>query len=210
MIRYYSYLMEDDHLWVACSGGVDSIATAHLLRNKNIELIHYNHKIRPQNDVMEQKVREFAKEFFLPITVLEGNHNSDQREHDYREGRLDAFEWLGGKIILAHHLDDAVESYLMNCFNGVSEYLIPIQTRLSERTQIVRPFLENSKSQFQNYVKKMGLEEWIVNDDSNSDTSIRRNYIRHVVRPIIEQHYPGIDTVVKKKYTKKYKEIQNG
>lgn len=208
MIKYRNIIDWAKPVYVACSGGIDSIAVAHFFRNKNITLYHHNHNLRSQNDEMECSVKRFAKDF--NIKYCSGKSSSGlQSEADCRDSRLEFYDKLQGQIVLAHHLDDCIESYLMNCFNGTPEYCpIPIVTKLKNST-IVRPFLLTKKSDFQDYINTYELENYIIEDETNINTKIRRNWIRHVIIPKIEEHYPGLSKVVFKKVVKTYAKIGN-
>ena len=57
---------------VACSAGADSIAVAHFIQYKmriDVELFHFNHKLRNQNDEMEEAVIDFSNEFNMPYQI---------------------------------------------------------------------------------------------------------------------------------------------
>ena len=206
-----------DEIWVSCSGGVDSIAGAHYLMKKlkrKVKLFHYNHRLREQNDDMELSVTKFAQKFnlLLEIRHREGTLNEPLSEASLRNLRLRSMQSVVGEddIVFCHHLDDCVESYLMNCFNGVPEYCpIPVMTRfefvdLEPKTRVLRPFLLTPKSSFERYSTEYNLDKFVVEDETNRDQKYRRNWVRHRARPVIEEHYPGIQKVVFKKMVEFY------
>ena len=200
-----------DSVWVACSGGVDSIAIAHYLLNKlkrDVRLFHYNHNQRPQNDKMEEAVRKFAVNFNLPLEVRRLNFPV-KGEDELRHNRYLALQGVakGDEVIMGHHLNDCVESYLMNCFNGVPEYApIPI-LGLFGMTRVIRPFMLTPKLGFENYAAAYNLNDYIVQDETNSDTKYRRNWIRNRCIPMIEEEYPGLEKIVFKKMEREYRNI---
>jgi tRNA(Ile)-lysidine synthase len=207
----------EDHLLprqinVACSCGTDSIVVAHFLktkRKKNIHLIHCNHKLRKQNDEMEASIRRFAQQFDMQLSVEYPLKplNRNNLEVNAREFRMEAYRKFNGKVVLAHHLDDCVEGYFLNFLKGCPEYMpIPITTKLSNsNATIVRPFMTNEKEKFESYATRHGLRQFIVEDETNIDTSIRRNWVRNKILPAIYEEYPGLQKVVKKKILDAYK-----
>lgn len=204
-------LIGGEKVWVSCSGGVDSIAGAHYLFNKlklQVKLFHYNHNLRAQNDEMEESVRKFAADFNIPLEVRKLTDLQGSGEAELRHNRYLSLQRVvnQGTVVTCHHLDDCVESYLMNCFNGVPEYSpIPVSTVFGE-TQVVRPFLVTPKRAFERYSTEYDLDKYLVEDETNRDQSYRRNWVRHRCRPIVEEHYPGIRKVVFKKMDRAYTE----
>lgn len=202
-------------IWLACSAGVDSIVAAHLLSIKmgyDVTLWHFNHKLRPQNNEMQKSVIKFAGKFKIEYISCSRKYKTDESEADLRKHRIEAMTKCipeGSTVVSCHHLDDCVESYLMNCFNGTSEYFpVPIQTDFGT-IKIVRPFLTNTKERLEEYAQQNDLWDFIVEDVSNKNLRYRRNWIRHECRPLIEKKYPGLQKVVRKKVITKYKKVCN-
>jgi tRNA(Ile)-lysidine synthase len=155
---------------------------------------------------MQERVSKFCNTFNLKLVTGSLDDfpagSSTSTEDSLRNARLSFFGSIPNNpsIVLAHHLDDAVESYLMNCLVGTPEY-IPIPERSEwESFTVHRPFLKNRKKVFINWIKKNNLEKFIVHDETNQDYSFRRNHIRNVVIPSIEKTYEGLPKVVKKKF----------
>lgn len=218
MIKFNSKLITNrGPLMVCCSGGVDSIAAAHFLirANRMVSLFHFNHKLRPQNDQMKEAVSDFAADMgvwgFFASAEKFPIDDKDGLEAGAREARLKAIGSLSGwgnKFILGHHLDDAVESYLMNCFNGKTDgWVIPPASNFGNFT-LYRPFLLTPKDAFREYAKRNGLEKYVIEDETNTDTSYRRNFVRNVIVPTLRPHYPGLHKVVAEKVKKDYCEFQ--
>ena len=190
---------------IACSGGVDSIAISHLLHYHKPTIFHYNHNLRPQNDLMEASVKELCKKFDLKlITSHASNYLSSGMdkgsEANARAGRLLAMQSLiKGKLVFCHHLDDCVESYFMNFLNGHPEYMpIPERTIFGD-TEVIRPFCLTTKESLIQYAKKNNLMEFVVEDETNADLKIRRNWVRHVMLPEMYKH-KNLRTIVKRKF----------
>lgn len=179
------------------------MAGLHLLNrfyHGRITVFHFNHNIRPQNQVMEDAVREFAEKLRLPFVTLKREPKIDVSEKGLREDRFMAYKSLKADLVLCQHLDDAVESYIMNMTKGCPEYTpIPTQTMFEgTRLGIYRPFIRARKSEFESYALNQNIAQYVVEDESNQDTSYRRNYIRHEVVPMFDGM--GLPKVVLKKF----------
>lgn len=204
MIQLETALIPKMPFFVAMSGGVDSLAGIDLLSRLNadrVSIYHYNHKTRPQNDEMEKVVRKYADDRGIPIQVDSRKEGRPTTEAAMREDRMDAIRKLNAPIVLCHHLDDAVEGYILNMLKGCPEYCpIPMVTPL-ERSfgYIVRPFLRTRKEDFEEYVHFNALTRYLCVDETNTDSTYsRRNLIRNEVLPKFDGM--GLPKVVLKKF----------
>ena len=94
------------------------------------------------------------------------------------------------RLLTAHHLDDNIETLLMNFFKGTGiTGLRGIQPR---QNKIVRPLLFAKKEWLQQYAREHQLT-W-VEDSSNQSTKYSRNYFRHQVIPAIRNVFPAVET----------------
>lgn len=190
---------------IALSSGADSVAACHFLKTNfprvDLQCFHFNHKLRPQNEIMQEKAQEFCNFFQIPLIVKSRQQNQIRITEDgLRSSRYLSMKGLG-LVATAHHLDDAVENYLYNCFNGVAEYIpIPLETEYENcDLTIIRPFIFTEKSMILEYICKNKLQDFVVEDETNSDTKYRRNWLRKDVVPLIQTNY-NLKTIVRKKY----------
>lgn len=197
---------------VSVSGGADSIAACHFLMRGgwNVTVFHFNHLLRPQNHQMEDAVRRFCSDFNLPLVVA----NADEFplfpsklgvEAAARQARFAAIaKNVRSPLVMAHHLDDCIESHLMSSLHGGTRS--PVIPPISEIDQftILRPFLLARKSDLRRYAEENHLSTFIIEDETNTDVAIRRNWIRHVLIPTIELSYKGLPKVVRKKVLQEY------
>lgn len=192
--------------WVSVSGGVDSLAICHILFRANLlgAIYHYNHNISSQNDEMEKSVRKFHKEVLdsrVPL-VIRRNEEKLKTEGDLRRKRLELFNFHSNvNLVTGAHLDDAVESYLLNIFRGKEGFLpIPFESNFSNGNRILHPFLLYKKDFFLDYCLKCDIMKYVVEDESNKKIKgSRRNLIRNEIIPILEREKVGLRTVVRKK-----------
>lgn len=204
MIRIDRKLIPTYQFYVAVSGGIDSLAGAHLLHRFNpgrVSIFHYNHNLRLQNDMMEHEVRRFAHDISIPFVTEKRDAGGLSDEASLREDRMAAFRKLNSPIVLCHHLDDAVESYVMNMLKGKPEH-VPI-TKMTQlvcsHSTLLRPFIRTRKKDFIDYAESNSICEYLTEDETNIDpTHCRRNYIRHKVLPMFQGM--GLPKVVLKKF----------
>lgn len=208
-MRFKSSLLKKagSKICFAFSSGKDSVAILHFLKTRypklEITALHFNHKLREQNEIMESAAEKFCRDFNIPLLVKarkEGGNPERLSEHELRECRYKAFSGLKS-VLTGHHLDDAVESYLMNCFNGVPEYLpIPEETNFKDYNfTVYRPFLISTTDDILRYIEKYCLEKYIVEDATNAEQKYRRNWVRHSIVPEIKKYY-NLRKIVKKRY----------
>lgn len=194
---------------VALSMGCDSLAVTHFIKTKypkiNLKCFHYNHNLRFQNATMQAAAISFCKEMKIPlsISVRDCLDHSDTSEASLRTLRYKAMAGMS-YVITGHHLDDAVENYLYNCFNGVPEYLpIPLITQYQDfDLTIIRPFIFSEKQEMYEYVNSNSLQEFLVEDDTNASDNFRRNWLRNNLIPQIHDKGYNLKTIVKKRYNK--------
>jgi tRNA(Ile)-lysidine synthase len=91
-------------------------------------------------------------------------------------------------ILTAHHLDDNIETVLMNFFKGTG--ITGLRGIEARHEKIVRPLLFASKKEIKNYADENGLQ-W-VEDSSNESIKYTRNLFRNEIIPSIEKVYPSV------------------
>ncbi|HEV2353712.1 MAG TPA: tRNA lysidine(34) synthetase TilS, partial [Puia sp.] len=110
-----------------------------------------------------------------------------------RELRYDWFDRItGGKdqpalIVTAHHLDDNIETLVMNFFKGTG--IAGLRGMLPRQGKIARPLLFAGREDIRGFAAGNGLS-W-VEDSSNESDSYTRNFFRHRILPLIAEAYPA-------------------
>lgn len=219
LLNYKKKLVTADSLDIAVSMGMDSVAISYFLSNGRRDLrLHYVNHGTEYAKSAESKFYDYVKwlsdKSKIKITGLVHNEppseklNKEAEFRDFRYGYFDSFfkNKKGiNELVVCHHLDDAIESYLMNAFTSATYDRKLPETTQRENYNIIRPFLLTPKENIIKYSSKEfnNLTEWIVEDPSNQDTSIRRNWIRLVIAPQIKEQYAGLPKVVKKLYNEK-------
>lgn len=188
--------------YIAFSGGVDSMAVAHFLQRggRKVHLLHFDHGCEYSEKIKQECVK-FATQYEMQYSVLSWDKTkmpTDQSlEEFWRRQRYKALRGFaqihGIKFITCHHLDDAVETWLWSAMHG-SAKLIPHTDE-----HLYRPFLTTEKQAFIDYAAKHNLP--VVDDPYNEDLSKMRNYMRANIIPHAYHVNPGLNKVIRKKYT---------
>lgn len=177
---------KEEHYYLAVSMGVDSVAALFWLKGKGYQVtpLHFNHNLRPQNHLMMEKFWDLCK--LLNLNGRSGIGENLNTEADCRQARLDFYSRVadGGTIITAHHLNDWVENYLLNCFRGHPHHdPMPLVSNF-DNFNLIHPFLLSKKSDFKQYLERNGWLKYVVEDDSNNVVKgSRRNWIRNDIIP---------------------------
>jgi tRNA(Ile)-lysidine synthase len=178
-------------LLVAVSGGVDSMTLVHLLLLNACEftIAHVNFGLRGEaSDLDEAFVTSIAKSHRIPCFCQRFDTISYKKQHKLstqeaaRELRYKWFDELRKThgfdfILTAHHLDDSLETFLINLSRGTGlDGLLGIP---EQNQHIVRPLLRFTKLEITDFAKTHQLE-W-REDSSNQTDDYLRNRIRHQI-----------------------------
>jgi tRNA(Ile)-lysidine synthase len=211
-IRRHGLVPSGGRVLVALSGGPDSVALVHLLREIERSgalavagLAHFNHRLRgDEADEDERFCRRMAEAFSLPIEV----GREDVRALAARERRSiedaarsaryafleEAASRLGADAIATgHSRDDQAETFLLRLMRGAGPRgLAGIFPRAG---RVVRPLLEIRRADLREYAEERQLA--FREDETNRDVSIPRNRIRHELIPYLERELsPGVVEVL--------------
>jgi tRNA(Ile)-lysidine synthase len=181
-------------LTIACSGGVDSMAIVDFLSRKHDVTVAFYHHGTQTSDEACEFVAKYCTDKNIPMVFgfidTKYKPKGKSQEEYWRECRYGFLVNCGDTVITAHHLDDAVETYLWGCLNGTPK--VP----QIYKSNVVRPFLTTRKQELIDWCVRKNVP-WIE-DKSNNDTNYTRNYIRKELMPHALQVNPGLHKVVKK------------
>lgn len=188
-------------LLLATSGGIDSMVLVHLLHQLKFQIgiAHCNFNLRGNESYDDEKfVRHYAQDNQIPIHVISFQTEEFAIENKLsiqiaaRELRYNWFNQLLNSekydfILTGHHLDDQVETFLINFTRGTGlEGLTGIP---AQNGTIIRPLLPFSREEIENYAKENNIE-W-REDSSNSSNKYLRNKLRHDIVPILKELNPS-------------------
>ncbi len=188
---------------LAFSGGLDS--TALVLAAREIQerlsippmlVVHVNHGIQPEAGHWAEHCRNLCQQLDMPFQLLQAEVSDECRkglEARAREARYTAFESIaknGDLLLTGQHADDQSETLLLHLLRGSGvEGLAAIHPiRTWSKGWIGRPLLGARREQLLEYVTAQGYR-W-NEDPSNQDLSVRRNFLRHKVLPVLTETWP--------------------
>lgn len=190
------------HFYVACSGGLDSTVLLHLVHSMNVPLtaLHVNYHLRDEeSNLDEEHLRKFCIDHHIPIKVkdVEPNSIGSNLQAKAREIRYAWFEEIiqndpDGYLLFAHHREDQVETFMLNLLRRSG--VMGLSAMASVNGKYLRPLLSYSKNELRNYAISNQIE-W-REDRSNQSIKYKRNLLRNVVLPQINEAIPSFEESV--------------
>jgi tRNA(Ile)-lysidine synthase len=186
-------------LAVGLSGGIDSVVLLHLLRalqrqyGYRLSAVHVNHGLSPNADDWEEFCRVFCRDLGVSFKSFKVKVRKKRKglEAAARDARREALSKLSvDAIALAHHLDDQAETVLLNLLRGAGiegASGMAAKSRLGSKL-LLRPLLHVSRKEIAAYAAEHRLG-WIE-DESNRNTALTRNFLRHEVGPLLATRFP--------------------
>lgn len=200
--------LEKKKLFLAVSGGLDSMVLLHLLQKLPYEIavLHCNFQLRGLESFGDQ---EFIQNYCSQnnISFFTTQFDTKAFAEDYklstqvaaRELRYSWFYELLEKenfdyILTAHHADDNLETFIINLSRGTGlEGLTGIP---EQNDKIIRPLLPFSRDEILKYAEENNIQ-W-REDSSNASNKYLRNKIRHDLVPILKEINPNFLTAFEK------------
>lgn len=198
--RNFPFLKEKK-LLIAVSGGMDSMVLVHLMKQMGYDLsiAHCNFNLRAgESDGDEKFVIDYAAKSDIEIFVTHFNTELFAAENKLsvqvaaRQLRYLWFHELLEKnnldyVLTAHHLDDSLETFLINFTRGTGlEGLTGIP---AQNDRVIRPLLPFTRDEIEAYAKENGIQ-W-REDSSNASDKYLRNKLRHDVVPLLKSLNPA-------------------
>ncbi len=173
---------------VAVSTGSDSMALLSMCLACGMDVVaaHVNYHHRKEADIEEAYIRSFCKAHKVPLRVKnapfvwQGNFEAAARDWRYAffVECVKSCDLKG--VLVAHHEDDLIETYLMQEEKGVEPACYGLkEDMMYEGVLIKRPLLHETKKSLTMYCEKNGILYYV--DSTNADESLTRNRIRHQI-----------------------------
>jgi len=210
-IRRHDLARAGTRVVVALSGGADSVALVHLLRELEAAgeltvagLAHFNHQLRVEPDATgvsgadrdERFCVSLAGALGVPILVERENvRERAERERrsleDAAHGARHAFfdraraHFDADVVAVGHTRDDQAETYLMRLLRGAgARGLAAMHPR---RDAIIRPLIDCRRDDLRVYLGERRIRH--VEDESNADVGIPRNRVRAELLPLLQARF---------------------
>ncbi|MEI6498540.1 MAG: tRNA lysidine(34) synthetase TilS [bacterium] len=194
-------IAKDDVVILGLSGGSDSVCLFEILsilRTKigfNLLAAHFNHRLRGEESEIDQKfVEAICKTSGVRLILGQAqNENHLKTEESARNARYEFFQQAfmsnkANKFALAHHANDAAETFLMRLVRGGG--LKGLSSIQIERDQYIRPLLFVEKNEISQFLFEYKIK--YRDDSSNSDEDFLRNQFRHTIIPQLEKINPQL------------------
>ncbi|MFA5556102.1 MAG: tRNA lysidine(34) synthetase TilS [Flavobacteriaceae bacterium] len=186
-------------LLLTISGGIDSMVLLELMQKSKLKIsvAHCNFGLRgEESDLDEKFVTDYCIQNNIPFYIKRfdtqkyATQNKQSIQIAARELRYGWFFELKKEhkfdyIVTAHHLDDSLETFLINLSRGTG---IEGLTGIRENENIIRPLLKFSRKQIEDYATK-NHTKW-REDASNQSDKYLRNSIRHNIVPLLKELTP--------------------
>ncbi|MEM7050185.1 MAG: tRNA lysidine(34) synthetase TilS [Acidobacteriota bacterium] len=189
--------LDDQPLVVAFSGGVDSLALLLVARDvAGVRLVaaHLDHGLVAGSAERARRARRLAEELGVEWVaerraVALGDSGAEAAARRVRyEFLVEVARRLGSRAVLTgHHLEDQAETVALRLLQGSGlEGLAAMATEreLAPGVLLLRPLLDRSRAQLGALVAAHGLRP--IEDPSNRDLQLERNFVRHRLLPHLQ------------------------
>jgi tRNA(Ile)-lysidine synthase len=189
--------------FVACSAGVDSTTLLSIFKSLgwHVEAIHVNYHLRGEDSNKDQQhIELFCKKNNIPFHLKSIDLGKQLKEkkgnlqEEARKVRYEFFETFiqqceDNYIILGHHIDDQIETFLMHLARKSG--IMGMSCMLPLNNQYARPFLTIKKDEIISYATSQNIE-W-REDVTNQTNKYTRNILRNILIPKLKKLHPNID-----------------
>ncbi len=193
---------------VAFSGGLDSSVLLHALaslgpaRERGLRALHIDHGLHADSAQWTAHCTAFAARLGVPIEAIKAGPvtaSGKGIEDAARAARYAAFAGklrAGEVLAVAQHADDQAETVLLKLLRGAGPEGLGGMRVLREFAPgyLWRPLLELPRARLREYALAQGLN-WIE-DPSNSNTQLRRNFLREEILPKLGTRWPDAGAAI--------------
>ena len=202
----YGEQLQGRRVWLACSGGRDSLALAalcvQLYRQNKLpflpQLLHVNHGLQANSNIWAQHVADWAAAQNVPCTILQAQVNG----HDEQAARQARYDVMRAQInqddvlLLAHHADDQAETVLIRLIQGAGANGLSgmqpwrIQTQGAHCIVLWRPWLTIRRSDITSYANRLKLP--YIDDPTNDGGDNVRSGLRRDIMPLLAKYNSNV------------------
>lgn len=208
LIKKEKFFKSGSVVGVGVSGGSDSMALLHFLNknkaNLDIDVVAINviHGTRENDEAEAIFVADYCKQnnirfykFRIEAAIL-AKQKGLTMEEACREGRFGVFDSLKTRglvdyIALAHHERDQAETILLHILRGSGLSGASGMSFVRDNFY-VRPLLDTPKEEVMQYIYENNID--YLEDETNTDTTISRNFLRQVIMPELRKVWSNLDT----------------
>ena len=202
-IKEERLIKSGDKVLLAVSGGIDSMVMLHSLKllskrlHFGIHVAHLDHAIRKNSERDANFVKRVCKNWNLECTVERRKVEKRKGESLEEAARRVRYNFLhevkervgAEKIATAHHKLDLAETMIYRILRGVGP--LSLYSIRAKEGELIRPLLVLKREEIEMYAREKGIP--FVQDETNFDLTIKRNYIRHRIIPIMRIINPSLE-----------------
>ena len=190
-------------LILAFSGGIDSsVLLDCILKIKDklgisIRTIHINHNLNNFSKHYQNHCKKIAEQKNIRHdnynVYVDNMNNLEEKCRELRYEELAKNCQKDEAIILGHHLDDQIETFLIRMFRGSSIKGMSSMNNITMMNNVIllRPLLNIKKDHIIAYSKKQSVS--YIKDITNDDEKHDRNFIRKNLLPLIKKRWTSIE-----------------
>ena len=202
----YGEQLHGRRVWLACSGGRDSLALAalcvQLYQQGKLpflpQLLHVNHGLQADSGAWAAHVADWAKVQKIPCRILPAQVNG----HDEQAARQARYDVMRAQLnqddvlLLAHHADDQAETVLMRLIQGAGVNGLSgmqpwrVQMQGAHRIALWRPWLTVKRADISAYAQRIKLP--YIDDPTNEAGDNVRSGLRRDIMPILATYNPNV------------------
>tara|TARA_X000000368_G_scaffold15138_1_gene12017 strand:+ start:4 stop:1269 length:1266 start_codon:yes stop_codon:yes gene_type:complete len=191
---------------VALSGGVDSavLATVVAKQTRNLRSVFIRHN-QEHSKELEEVANKISDNLKINHKVLDSYLEKNSSETKMRDARYEIlYDELDDNeiLLMGHTLSDKVETFFINLLRGTR--VRGLKSIPSMTPTLERPLLGISKDNLIHYAKENKIE--YLDDVTNFDNKIIRNWIRNELIPKVDEKFPGD---IEEKISSLIKEIES-
>ncbi len=196
-------LVDGQQIVVCLGGGADSQTVLDLVDRYRQEhpqfqylAIHLDHAFHPKSEEWAQGlIADCERRNFPmvcePLAVASGARISiEEAGRDARYARMAEIAQDNAVFLLGQHRNDQIETFFLQLKRGAGPKGLAAMAATAPRNNQtwVRPLLTISKDEIYAYAHSREL--FWIEDDTNYDIDIDRNFFRHEIVPKIEERWP--------------------
>jgi tRNA(Ile)-lysidine synthase len=207
--RFITYIGEkalflpEEKILLAVSGGIDSVVMLHLFARAGFSfaVAHCNFGLRgEESDADEAFVKKLAKKYKVPVYTEQFETEAfagREKISIQMAARVLRYEWFGkllreegyAYLATAHHLNDTLETVLLNLTRGTG--IAGLHGIQPKNGRVIRPLGFADKEALYDFVVENQLA-W-REDSSNESNKYQRNLVRNEVVPLLRQINPNLE-----------------
>ncbi len=205
-VNEYSEQLRGRRIWLACSGGRDSLALAALCSQLYHQgqlaflpqLLHVDHNLQADSQIWANHVATWAQAQQLPCTILQAQVIGT----DEQAARLARYQVMlshinqGDVLLLGHHGDDQAETMLMRLIQGAGVKGLSAMQPWRQHSHgarhniLWRPWLTVRRTTISHYAKQLQLP--YIDDPTNEDGDNVRSRLRRDIMPQLTTYNPNV------------------